>query len=214
MLENLGPSEQQTQRSLTIFQWLIEVKVRVLNYNEFESIPEDFFDGLESLEVLALDYNSNLNATTGGWQFPSSLQGSAQLTNLSCMSCNLVGPIPDFLGKMVVFVGVATFRQQLNRLGGNNLSGEIPSNWTSLRSLTLLDLSGNNISPPLPNFSKSLKLVIDGNPQLVDGGPEGPSSGTGSSSRKPEPSHLINPSADSNSHHRRERVPPMVKVHW
>ncbi|KAE8704625.1 hypothetical protein F3Y22_tig00110450pilonHSYRG01059 [Hibiscus syriacus] len=41
----------------------------------------DLFDGLDDLEVLALDHN-NFNATTG-WSFPKALQNSAQLTNFS-----------------------------------------------------------------------------------------------------------------------------------
>ncbi|KAG5253521.1 receptor protein kinase [Salix suchowensis] len=54
-------------------------------------------------------------------------------------------------------------------LGGNSLKGTIPSNFTNLNSLRLLDVSGNNLGPPLPKFQNSVKLVVVGNP-LLDGG--------------------------------------------
>jgi hypothetical protein len=76
------------------------------------SIRRDFFDRLESLEVLALDY---INLT--GWMFLTQLQDSAQLRNLSCMSCNLVGPLPSFLGKLSSLSNL--------KLSENNLTGEI-----------------------------------------------------------------------------------------
>ena len=118
MLENLGLQNNKLNGPLPSFSGLKNLKFAFLNHNEFESIPEDFFDGLDSLQVLALDYNVNLNASNGGWQFPLSLQGSAQLTNVSCMSCNMIGPIPEFLANMVSL--------SVLQLSRNNLSGEIP----------------------------------------------------------------------------------------
>ncbi|XP_061362937.1 receptor protein kinase TMK1-like [Gastrolobium bilobum] len=133
MLENLGLQNNKLNGPLPSFSGLSKLKYAFLNYNEFESIPEDFFDGLESLEVLALDYNNNLNATTGGWQFPSGLQGLTQLTNVSCMSCNLAGPIPSFLGKMVSL--------SVLQLSGNNLTGEIPATFNGIPGLQVLWLN-------------------------------------------------------------------------
>ncbi|KAK7244809.1 hypothetical protein RIF29_39636 [Crotalaria pallida] len=399
-LTNLGLQNNHLNGPLPSFRGLSDLKYAYLDYNDFDSIPFDFFDGLTSLEVLALDHNVNLNASAGGWSFPSSLQGATEMRNLSCMSCNLVGPIPDFIGKMNSLtalklsgnslvgpipeslsgavlqflwlnnqkdsgsgnglsgsIGVVTsmvslrslwlhgnkfsgsiperigdlvslkdlnlndnqlvglvpeglgdleldnldlgnnhlmgpipnfkaakvnydsnhfceskpgvacsfevmallgFLKGLNypsnlvnswtgddpcggewfgincnvngkvsminlpnmkyngtlspsvanlgslgeiRLGGNNLSGAVPSNWTGLTSLKLLDLSGNNISPPLPKFSNAgFKIVTDGNP-LLNGNTEAPSSGSkspSSGSGNAEPSPKSTP-AGSNS---------------
>lgn len=53
------------------------------------------------------------------------------------------------------------------RLGDNNIHGRVPENYTELNSLRLLDLSGNNLDPPLPVFRNSVKVIIDRNPLLV-----------------------------------------------
>ncbi|MED6172822.1 hypothetical protein PIB30_053526 [Stylosanthes scabra] len=124
MLENLGLQNNNLNGPLPSFSGLKMLKLAFLNHNEFDSIPYDFFDGLESLEVLALDYNTNLNASNGGWKFPLTLQGSTQLTNISCMSCNMVGPIPEFLGTMVSL--------SVLQLSGNNLSGAIPASFEGI----------------------------------------------------------------------------------
>lgn len=91
------------------------------------------------METLALD-NNNLNVSTNGWQFPSSLQDSPQLTNLSCMSCNLAGSLPDFLGKMNSL--------SFLKLSDNSLKGEIPLslNGSSLQTLWLNNQKGEGES--------------------------------------------------------------------
>ncbi|RDX67847.1 Receptor-like kinase TMK3, partial [Mucuna pruriens] len=132
MLENLGLQNNKLNGPLPSFRHLSNLKYAFLNFNDFNSIPQDFFDGLSSLEVLALDYN-NLNATAGGWTFPTMLQGSAQLRNLSCMSCNLVGPIPGFLGNMASL--------SVLQLSGNSLTGDIPATLSSVPALQVLWLN-------------------------------------------------------------------------
>ncbi|XP_057973818.1 receptor-like kinase TMK3 isoform X2 [Malania oleifera] len=93
------------------------------------------------------------------------------------------------------------------RLGNNNITGPIPANWTRLKSLTLLDLSQNDISPPLPEFSSTVKLVMDGNPLLKDNRsetspspPKSPSSGASQSpSRNPSSPTTGSGSSQNNS---------------
>lgn len=133
MLENLGLQNNKLNSPLPSFKGLSNLKYAYLNHNEFESIPEDFFNGLTSLQVLALDYNNNLNASSGGWQFPYNLENSTQLVNVSCMSCNLVGPVPGFLGNLVAL--------SVLQLSGNNLTGEIPVIFCGAASLRLLWLN-------------------------------------------------------------------------
>ncbi|KAL9675511.1 hypothetical protein QQ045_003713 [Rhodiola kirilowii] len=53
------------------------------------------------------------------------------------------------------------------RLGHNHLSGSIPKKLTELKYLRLLDLTGNNLEPPLPEFSKTVRVLIDGNPSFL-----------------------------------------------
>ncbi|KMT12610.1 hypothetical protein BVRB_5g098490 [Beta vulgaris subsp. vulgaris] len=60
-------------------------------------------------------------------------------------------------------------------LHDNNIAGQVPSNWTNLKSLTTIDLSNNNLSPPWPKFSKNVKLAIEGNTPLASPPSENPS---------------------------------------
>lgn len=118
-LFNIGLQRNQFTGKLPSFSGLSELKYAYLDYNNFDTIPSDFFDGLVNLEVMALDYNP-LNATAG-WELPAALQGSAQLTNLTLMNCNLAGELPEFLGNMSSL--------QVLRLSRNRLSGSIPQSF-------------------------------------------------------------------------------------
>ncbi|KAJ6698436.1 hypothetical protein OIU79_011865 [Salix purpurea] len=138
-LQRLGLQKNQFTGALPSLSGLSELQSVYLDANQFDSIPSDCFDGLASLQFLALDKN-NFNASTG-WSFPEGLQGSAQLTNLSCMFCNLAGPLPYFLGNL-------SSLQNL-KLSGNNLSGEIPASFKrgmSLQNLWLNDQNGGGLS--------------------------------------------------------------------
>ncbi|OAY40743.1 receptor-like kinase TMK3 [Manihot esculenta] len=139
MLENLGLQRNQFTGPLPSFSRLSKLQYAYLDYNQFDAIPSDFFVGLESLQILALD-NNPLNATTG-WMFPKDLQGSSQLTNLSCINCNLAGPLPDFLGSLLSLQNL--------KLSGNSLSGELPPSFKggmSLQNLWLNDQKGGGLS--------------------------------------------------------------------
>ncbi|XP_044481480.1 receptor-like kinase TMK3 [Mangifera indica] len=118
-LYNIGLQRNKFNGKLPTFSGLSELEFAYLNFNEFDTIPSDFFDGLSSLRVLALDYNP-LNKSTG-WSIPDSLANSVQLTNLSFVQCNLVGPVPEFLGTLPSLVAL--------KLSYNSLSGEIPASF-------------------------------------------------------------------------------------
>ncbi|KAF8395461.1 hypothetical protein HHK36_019407 [Tetracentron sinense] len=138
MLSNLGLQKNQFNGKLPTFSGLSELQYAYLDFNQFDTIPSDFFDGLTSLRVLALDYNP-LNATFG-WSLPTVLQNSAQLTNLSLTKCNLVGPVPDFLGTMSSLTAL--------KLSANRLSGRIPANFdqSGLQILWLNDQIGGGMT--------------------------------------------------------------------
>ncbi|KAJ4952851.1 hypothetical protein NE237_029683 [Protea cynaroides] len=195
MLYNLGFQRNQFSGALPSFSGLSQLQFAFLDYNQFDTIPFDFFDGLTSLQVLSLDSNP-LNATTG-WSIPDKLGDSVQLTNLSLMSCNLVGQIPDFLGTMSSLKGLmlsynnlsggipATFSQSsvlqllwLNDQSGSGLSGSIDV-IASMLSLTQLWLHGNSFTGTIPTNIGSLSSLTDlklNNNQLVGLIPESLSS--------------------------------------
>ena len=76
------------------------------------------------------------------------------------------------------------------RLVGNNITGSVPNNFTDLKSLRLLDLSDNNLEPPLPKFHNDPKVVTVGNPLLPNQ--------TGGS---PSPMPINNPPSPQNPSH-------------
>lgn len=151
-LFNVGLQNNKLNGPLPSFRGLSNLKYLYLDNNNFDSIPSDFFDGLQSLEVLALD-NNNLNASSGGWHLPQTLQGSTQLTNLSCMGCNLAGPLPEFLGKMNSL--------SFLKLSNNNLTGEIPLtlNNTALQVLWLNNQQGERLTGRIDVVASMVSLT-------------------------------------------------------
>ncbi|KAL1813347.1 hypothetical protein ACET3Z_023412 [Daucus carota] len=169
MLTNVGLQKNNFTGNLPSFSGLSRLRYAYLDFNSFDTIPSDFFRGLDGLEVLALDYNPLLNKTAG-WSLPVDLQNSAQLANLSLMDCNLAGVLPDFLGQMSSL--------EVLKLSFNRLSGGIPVTFqgsvlrilwlneqsegashgmsgtidvvASMSSLTSLWLHGNHFSGKIP----------------------------------------------------------------
>lgn len=135
MLTNVGLQKNQFTGVLPSFSGLSRLRYAYLDFNSFDTIPSDFFRGLDGLEVLALDDNPLLNKTVG-WSLPIDLQNSAQLTNLSLMTCNLAGVLPDFLGQMSSL--------EVLKLSFNRLSGGIPATFkgSAVRILWLNEQSG------------------------------------------------------------------------
>uniref|UniRef100_A0A5B7B043 non-specific serine/threonine protein kinase n=1 Tax=Davidia involucrata TaxID=16924 RepID=A0A5B7B043_DAVIN len=150
-LSNLGLQKNQFNGMLPSFSGLSELRYAYLDYNNFDSIPSDFFDGLVNLQVLALDGNP-LNATTG-WSLPTELQNSVQLANLSLMNCNLAGPLPEFLGNMS---SLNVLMMSLNRI-----SGAIPASFkdSSLQILWLNGQSGGGMTGPIDVVASMVSLT-------------------------------------------------------
>ncbi|KAE8712207.1 putative receptor protein kinase TMK1 [Hibiscus syriacus] len=137
-LFNLGLQKNHFNGKLPTFSGLSELEFAYLDNNEFDTIPADFFDGLSSVRVLALDYNP-FNKTTG-WSIPVELANSFQLTNLSLVNCNVVGPLPEFLGKLPSLAAL--------KLSYNRLSGEIPASFgeSLMQILWLNDQDGEGMT--------------------------------------------------------------------
>ncbi|KAH7855020.1 hypothetical protein Vadar_020348 [Vaccinium darrowii] len=150
-LYNIGLQRNQFNGKLPSFSGLSELQFAFLDYNNFDSIPADFFDGLVSLRTFALDSNP-LNATTG-WSLPSELQNSPQLTTLSLMNCNLAGPLPDFLGSMSSLTSL--------KLALNQISGSFPPSFynSGLQSLWLNGQSGRGMNGPIDVVASMVSLT-------------------------------------------------------
>ncbi|KAF7823189.1 receptor-like kinase TMK3 [Senna tora] len=199
-LYNLGLQHNNLSGMLPSFSGLSKLEFAFLDYNQFDAIPSDFFNGLTSLRDFSLEENP-LNVSTGGWSFPADLENSSQLTNLSLVHCNLVGPLPDFLGTLPSLTNLrlsdnslsggipATFAQSsmnvlwLNNqdgggmtgpidviasmtfltqvwLHGNQFTGTIPENIGNLTSLVDLNLNGNQISGLIPESLANMELKV------------------------------------------------------
>ncbi|KAM3307589.1 receptor-like kinase TMK3 [Capsicum chacoense] len=189
-LENLGLQGNSFTGKLPTFSGLSELKYAYLDNNQFDTIPADFFNGLSSVQVLALDKNP---FNKSGWSIPIALQDSVQLRNFSCVQCNIVGPVPDFFGKLPSLTAL--------KLSYNRLTGKIPDSFRdsmlqilwlnnqdspgmtgpidiigTMDQLMLLWLQGNSFSGPIPDTIGGLnslkELNFNGN-QLVGLIPQG-----------------------------------------
>ncbi|XP_057455913.1 receptor protein kinase TMK1-like [Lotus japonicus] len=149
-LQNLGLQRNNLSGMLPSFSGLSNLQFAFLDYNEFDAIPLDFFNGLTSITVLSLEENP-LNATTG-WSFPKDLENSGQLTNLSLVNCNLVGELPDFLGTLPYLTNL--------RLSFNKLSGGIPAsfNQSSIQVLWLNGQEGGGMTGPIDVIASMTSL--------------------------------------------------------
>ncbi|KAE9600732.1 hypothetical protein Lal_00045557 [Lupinus albus] len=149
-LYNLGLQRNNLSGMLPSFSGLSKLEFVFLDYNAFDVIPSDFFNGLSSLRVLSLEENS-LNASAG-WLFPMDLENLVQLTNLSLVHCNLVGQLPDFLGALPSLTNL--------RLSGNKLCGTIPASFaqSSFQVLWLNDQEGDKLTGPINVITSMVSL--------------------------------------------------------
>ncbi|KAL8249665.1 hypothetical protein R6Q59_006533 [Mikania micrantha] len=139
----------------------------LINNNNFTSIPNDFFDGMSSLQKVYLDFNA-----FSSWSVPESLKIATNLHIFSATATNLTGKIPDFFGNDTFNV-LMTLRLAFNYLEGglpSTFSGSsIQSLWLNtqksssrlngsigvlqnMTQLTEVWLHGNWFSGPLPEF--------------------------------------------------------------
>lgn len=141
MLMNVGLQRNNFNGKLPSFSGLSNLQFAYLDFNEFDTIPADFFQGLSSIRVLAVDYNP-FNRSSG-WSIPSELADCSQLANFSCSSCNIVGPVPEFFGKFPSLTSL--------RLSGNRLTGVLPSSFrdSMVQVLWLNNQDGGGMSGPI-----------------------------------------------------------------
>ncbi|XP_048569367.1 receptor protein kinase TMK1 [Triticum urartu] len=105
-----------------------------------------------SLEVLWLNGQKK-----GSPRFNGSISFVANMTKLTELwlhSNDFTGPLPDFSG--------LTSLSELD-LRDNQLTGPVPASLVNLKSLKNVSLVNNLLQGPFPNFSSTVKAVVDGN---------------------------------------------------
>lgn len=90
-----------------------------LDFNNFESVPPLFFQGLSALQTFSLNENPNLSP----WAIPNDLAGSVDLAQFYASNAGVTGTIPDFLGTLSSLTSL--------RLSYNYLTGGIPASFAS-----------------------------------------------------------------------------------
>ncbi|VFR03008.1 unnamed protein product [Cuscuta campestris] len=102
---------------------------------------------------LAAEWTGNDPCKGQWWGITCNLNGNVSIINLQKL--DLEGTLSPSLASLNSLVEI--------RLPGNHLHGKVPAELTSLRSLRLLDISGNNFDLPFPQFNDRVKVITDGN---------------------------------------------------
>ncbi|KAF2321576.1 hypothetical protein GH714_000459 [Hevea brasiliensis] len=179
-LYNIGLQNNHFNGHLPTFKGLSELQFAFLDFNEFDTIPSDFFDGLSSIRVLALDENP-FNQSTG-WSLPSQIPASFGQSLMTVLWLNnqerngMSGSIDviakmtslrqlwlqgnSFTGTIPENIGGLSLLKDLN-LNGNQLVGFVPQGLADM-VLDNLDLNNNHLMGPIPTF-KAGKISYDSN---------------------------------------------------
>lgn len=166
-LQNLGFQNNQLSGPLPSFSGMSELQYAYLNGNNFTEIPPDFFTGLTSLQVIALDLNP-----LAPWSIPDNVQNVSSLVNFTASNAGVVGSIPAFFGDTLASL-------QTLSLAFNNLTGAIPETFSNsdikvlwlnnqlgpklsgsievlsgMSAVTQVWLQSNAFTGPIPDLSK------------------------------------------------------------
>ncbi|KAL1806919.1 hypothetical protein ACET3Z_029987 [Daucus carota] len=148
---------------------LSSLQTLLLHDNKFESLPPDFFNGMSSLQVVDIGYN-----TFNAWEIPASLASVSTLQTFAATNANVTGKIPEFFSSDT-FPGLTNLELAFNYLEGGlprNFSGSsLQVLWLNgqksesrlngsidvlqnMTQLTQVWLHSNSFSGPLPDFSR------------------------------------------------------------
>ncbi|KAL0309451.1 UNVERIFIED_CONTAM: Receptor-like kinase TMK4 [Sesamum radiatum] len=119
-----------------------QIQYAYLDYNNFDTIPSDFFKGLVNLESEGMTGPIDVVATM------------ESLTSLWLHGNHFSGKIPDNIGNLVSL-------QDLN-LNKNDLVGLVPASLANM-ALAHLDLNNNRFMGPMPKF-KAVNATYESNP--------------------------------------------------
>ncbi|XP_004298491.1 PREDICTED: probable receptor protein kinase TMK1 [Fragaria vesca subsp. vesca] len=168
-LQRLHIMRNNLTGSFPSLQGLSQLTEVYANDNSFTYFPDnDFFSGLDSLEVFRVENNP-----FQAWKIPDSTKFASKLTTFTASSANISGKIPDFFDNMPSLVTL--------QLAYNNLEGELPASFSgsgigtlwlnnndrlngtisvlqNMTGLTQVWLHGNEFTGPLPDFSQLTNL--------------------------------------------------------
>ncbi|KAJ4799351.1 hypothetical protein LUZ62_050597 [Rhynchospora pubera] len=166
-LEVMG---NQINGALPVISSLSNLQYLLLHSNNFTSIPQSFFAGLNSLLSVSIGDNPL------SWSLGEDLKSASKLVNFTASDCGMQGPIPDFFGTSFPslellelsynnltggipqsFAGSTVKFLHLNSQKGGKLTGgiDVIANMTSLQQLWL---HSNSFTDPLPDFSELVNL--------------------------------------------------------
>ncbi|KAM7277608.1 hypothetical protein ACFE04_004742 [Oxalis oulophora] len=157
---NVGLQTNNLTGNFPSFSGLSELELACSGHDSFSAIPLYFFQGYRKVTVFALDYdpfNSSIECS-----FPNSLNNSLQLINASCVGCNLIGPLPEFIGSL------KSLTAPLN-LSYSRLSCEISANSTTLQEL---QLNGDQIVCLVLEILANMELRIGAHGSTIAGSPQ------------------------------------------
>ncbi|KAL1348806.1 hypothetical protein HN51_024833 [Arachis hypogaea] len=109
------------------------VQKLIIHDNKFNSIPNDIFKGLGSLQEVNMD-----DIPFPPWQIPQSLADCVALRTFTAQRVGFVGTIPDLFGKNGHFPGLIFLG-----LSGNSLEGPLPPSLATSSIETVL-VNGNS----------------------------------------------------------------------
>ncbi|XP_039689863.1 receptor-like kinase TMK4 [Medicago truncatula] len=143
----------------------------LLDSNNFSSVPDGCFQGLDNLQKLSMRNNINL----APWTIPIELIHSTRLDLIDLANTNLVGPLPEIFHRL--------FSLKNLRLSYNNLTGDLPMSFSgsgiqnlwlnnqkpngftgsinvlaSMTQLTQVWLMNNKFTGQIPDFSNCTDL--------------------------------------------------------
>ncbi|KAE8686934.1 leucine-rich repeat receptor protein kinase EXS-like [Hibiscus syriacus] len=152
---------------LAVFQNLTSLHLAANNFSG--RVPEEILQS-PKLQTLDLSFNEFLQGsfqkfppnaslqslvvsdTDFGGQLPESIGNLGKLTRIELSNCKFTGPIPKTLEKLTQLVHLD--------FSSNNFSGPVPS-FTSLRNLTELILSGNQLNGSILSTNWSSLLFLE-----------------------------------------------------
>ncbi|KAL9678510.1 hypothetical protein QQ045_016354 [Rhodiola kirilowii] len=128
---------------LPSFSGLSSLQSLLLNDNQFTFVPDDFFKGMTSLQVVYFDTNP-----LKPWNIPESLKEASSLKLFSAISASVTGTIPSFLGELASLTDL--------HLSFNLLTGGLPDGFSG-SSIQNLWLNGQKSDSKLSGSIDVLK---------------------------------------------------------
>ncbi|XP_071720846.1 receptor-like kinase TMK4 [Rutidosis leptorrhynchoides] len=138
-LKTLAVQHNSFSGDIPILSSLTSIQQIFLDFNNFTSIPHDFFSGLNNLQSFSISDNKDLSE----WVLPETLNQNTNLQTFVASNAKIIGSIPNIFDKLVNLQNLT--------LSYNNLTGTLPETFggSQIQNLVLNNqvkgqgLSGN-----------------------------------------------------------------------